>query len=259
MASEIMSVDCIPCLSDNYVWLVHEPSTNTTAVIDPSEATPVISALESRGWQLNYVLNTHHHMDHTGGNLELKQKYGAKIVGPAADQARIPGIDQAVRDGDVFKLGAVEFHVFDTPGHTRGHITYWAPGAEALFPGDTLFCLGCGRLFEGTPQQMWSSLSKLVQLPPNTRVYCAHEYTQSNARFAVTVDPQNAALVQRKAEIDAARAKGQRTVPSLLADELATNPFLRPHDPALRRHMGQALDAPDWEVFAAVRAAKDRF
>eukprot|EP00198_Chlamydomonas_reinhardtii_P013489 XP_001702826.1 predicted protein [Chlamydomonas reinhardtii] len=261
-----MEVVRVPCLSDNYVWLLHEAAPaggsggGRTAVVDPAEEAPVVEALAARGWSLDAVLNTHHHGDHTGANLALKRRFpGLVIVGPRADKDRIPGIDVQVGTGDTWHLGGLEVRVFDTPGHTRGHITYWVPQAASLFPGDTLFALGCGRLFEGSPQQMWTSLSQLAPLPDDTLVYCAHEYTQSNARFAVTVDPGNAALAQRKAAIDAARARGEPTVPSRLGEEKATNPFLRPHDPAIRQQLGFDAAAPDWQVFGAIRAAKDRF
>jgi len=255
-----LEIERVPCLSDNYSWLVHDPASGLTAVVDPAEQQPVEAALKAKGWSLHYIWNTHHHADHVGANTRLKASHaGLRIIGPKADEARIPGIDQAVADGDTFKLGGVEVRVFDTPGHTRGHITFHVPVADALFPGDTLFALGCGRLFEGTPQQMWASLSKLLPLPDATRVFCAHEYTQSNARFAVAVDSGNAALAARKAAIDDLRAKGIPTVPSTLGEEKATNPFLRPHDPALRAAMGLGPDAPDWQVFGAVRAAKDSF
>ncbi|KAF8058326.1 gloB [Scenedesmus sp. PABB004] len=259
-AGAAMEVVRVPALSDNYVWLLHEPTAGVTAVVDPAEAAPVEAALRERGWSLQYVLNTHHHHDHTGGNLALKRQHpGLQVVGPRADAARIPGIDVQLGDGDRWALGGQEMRVFDTPGHTRGHISLWFPGAKALFCGDTLFALGCGRLFEGDPQTMWASLSKLTPLPRDTLVYCAHEYTQSNARFAVTVDPHNAALAARKAAIDEARARGEATVPSLLGEELDTNPFLRPHDAGVRTGVGAAPGAADWEVFGAVRAAKDRF
>ncbi|GFR39999.1 hypothetical protein Agub_g533, partial [Astrephomene gubernaculifera] len=255
-----MEVVRVPCLSDNYVWLLRDEASGRTAVVDPAEAAPVMQALESRGWSLDAILNTHHHADHVGGNRALKTAFpAASIVGPRADRDRIPGIEVQVGDGDVWHFGSQRVEVFDTPGHTRGHITYWMPGADALFPGDTLFALGCGRLFEGSPQQMWASLSKLLPLPDTARVYCAHEYTAANARFAVTVDPGNAALKERKARVDEARARGEATVPSLLGEERATNPFLRPHDPAIRQQLGLGAAAEDWEVFAAVRAAKDRF
>ncbi|EFJ49495.1 hypothetical protein VOLCADRAFT_74188 [Volvox carteri f. nagariensis] len=250
----------VPCLSDNYVWLLREPTSGRTAVVDPAELHPVVSELERRGWVLDAILNTHHHWDHVGANLDLKRRFpSCDIVGPRADKDRIPGIEVQVGEGDSWHLGSLEVRVFDTPGHTRGHITYWVPQAGALFPGDTLFALGCGRLFEGSPRQMWSSLSKLLALPDHTRVYCAHEYTAANARFAMTVDPDNPQLADRKMRVDAARAKGEATVPSTLGEEKATNPFLRPGAPSVRKNMGLGPAAEDWEVFAAVRAAKDRF
>src|SRR5579875_3693668 len=174
----------IPVLKDNYVYLLHEPKRDVTAAVDPAVAAPVLKMLADTGWRLTHILNTHHHGDHTGGNLELKAATGCTIVGPRADRARIPGIDVELGEGDEYALGAAVARVFDVPGHTRGHIAYWFSGSRALFCGDTLFLMGCGRLFEGTPAQMWTSLSKLRALPPDTRVYCAHEYTQSNARFA---------------------------------------------------------------------------
>lgn len=252
-------IERVPCLSDNYVWLLHQPSTGLTAAVDPSEAGPVSSALQRKGWKLDYILNTHHHMDHTGGNLALKQQYGSVIVGPRADAARIPGIDVQLGDGDKWKLGDTELRVFDTPGHTRGHITFWCPSESLLFPGDTLFALGCGRTFEGDAQTMWASLDKLRPLPRDTQVYCAHEYTQSNAKFAVSVDPGNEKLQARKRQVDAAREQNLATVPSTLGEELDTNPFLRPQDPAIRAKLGFGPDAPDWQVFGALRTAKDRF
>ena len=253
-----LAIEPVLCLKDNYVWLLREPQSGNVAVVDPSEAAPVKAKLDQLGWTLTHILNTHHHADHTGGNLELKQATGATIVGPAADRDRIPGIDIALADGESYRFGTEPALVFDVPGHTRGHIAFWFSESDALFCGDTLFALGCGRLFEGTPQQMWTSLLKLRGLPPQTRVYCAHEYTQSNARFAVAVDPDNKALKSRAAQIDATRAKGKPTVPSTLAEERATNPFLRADDPVFAR--AQGMDAGDpVAVFAAIRSRKDKF
>ena len=252
-----LEIQQIPALRDNYIYLLREPKSGAVGAVDPSVAAPVLAALESRGLKLTHVINTHHHPDHTGGNLELKAATGAIIVGPLADKGRIPGIDVAVGDGDTFKFGDEAATVFDVPGHTRGHIAYWFKDSQALFSGDTLFLMGCGRLFEGTPQQMWSSLSKLKALPPATRVYCGHEYTQANARFALTVEPKNADLVARAQRVDAVRAAGQSTVPGTLADELATNPFLRADVPDLQRAMGAPGDAV--ATFAAIRKAKDVF
>jgi hydroxyacylglutathione hydrolase len=248
----------IPVLNDNYIYLVREPQSGAVGVVDPAVHEPVLAELKQRGWQLTHILNTHHHPDHVGGNLALKEATGCRIVGPEADAERIPGLDIAVADNEGINLGNETARVFDVPGHTRGHIAYWFADSKVLFCGDTLFALGCGRLFEGTPAQMWASLSKLRGLPDETRVYCAHEYTESNARFAVTVEPGNAALQQRQAQIMALRAAGKPTVPSLLGEEKATNPFLRPMSENLRETLGMA-DADDVAVFAETRRRKDGF
>jgi len=247
----------IPVLKDNYVYLIHEPQSRATGVVDPSVAPPILEAAQREGWRITHILNTHHHNDHTGGNREIKEATGCIIVGPRADRDRIPGIDVEVGDGETYEFGAEKAHVFDVPGHTRGHIAYHFANSRALFCGDTLFLMGCGRLFEGTPQQMWQSLSKLKALPPETRVFCAHEYTQANARFAVTVEPQNAALIARAKHVDEMRAQGQSTVPASLGEELATNPFLRADLPALQADAGAPGDAV--ATFAAIRRRKDNF
>jgi len=253
-----LEIHQIPTRRDNYVWLLREPSSGRVAVVDPSDAPPVIAKLDALGWTLDEVLATHHHNDHVGGVPELKDRYGCLVVGPRADHDRIPRIDKDVGDGDVHRFGALEARVFDTPGHTRGHISYWMPGAKALFCGDTLFALGCGRVFEGTMEQMWASLSKYEAVPDDTRVFCAHEYTQANAKFALTVEPGNAALVRRAKAVDALRAEGKSTVPSLMGEERATNPFLRAKLPEFRRAVGMA-DAAPAEVFGTVRTRKDKF
>ncbi|PSC76082.1 hydroxyacylglutathione hydrolase [Micractinium conductrix] len=255
----VLQIERVPCLSDNYSWLLHEPSAGVTAVVDPAEVAPVVAAAERLGWTLTHILNTHHHWDHVGGNEELKKRFGVTIVGPAADAARIPGIDVQLKDGDRYSLGAAELQCFDTPGHTRGHVTFHFPASKALFPGDTLFSLGCGRLFEGTPAQMWASLSKFAPLPGDTRVYCAHEYTESNARFAVHVDAGNEDLKRMHADITAKRARQEPTVPSVLDDERKCNPFLRPDSPAIRAALGVPADASNDVAFGAIRAAKDTF
>ncbi|MGH6943429.1 MAG: hydroxyacylglutathione hydrolase [Geminicoccaceae bacterium] len=253
-----LEIEQIPVLSDNYVYLIHEPKAGVTGVVDPALAAPVLDRLKAKGWSLDWILATHHHADHTGGNLELKQATGCRIAGPGADAARIPGIDLKLFEGDRFTLGETLAEVLETPGHTSGHISYWFPEAAALFCADTLFALGCGRVFEGSFDQMWSSLSKLARLPDEARAYCGHEYTQSNARFALTIDPDNPALKARALEIDGLRAAGRPTVPSTLAAERATNPFLRPNDPAIRRRLGME-SASDALVFAEIRRRKDRF
>jgi hydroxyacylglutathione hydrolase len=253
-----LRIEQIPVLSDNYVYLVHEPRAGVTGVVDPAVAGPVLDRLGNHGWKLDWILSTHHHADHTGGNLELKKATGCQIAGPKADAARIPGIDLGLGEGDRFRLGDAEAAVYETPGHTSGHISYWFAEAKALFCADTLFSLGCGRLFEGTPELMWRSLSKFAPLPDDALVYCAHEYTQSNARFALSVDPDNPALRARAAEVERLRAAGRPTVPSTLEAERAANPFLRPHDPAIRRRLGLE-DADNGAVFAELRRRKDAF
>ena len=248
----------IPVLDDNYVYLAHEPESGATAVVDPAVTEPVFAALEETGWTLTHILNTHHHGDHTGGNLEIKARTGCTIVGSATDRARIPGLDIEVGDGDLFKLGNAEARVYDVSGHTNGHIAYWFDGSDALFCGDTIFAIGCGRLIEGTPGEMWASLTKLMGLPDRTKVYCAHEYTQSNGRFALTVEPGNQALVDRMVQVDTARAQGRPTVPSTLDEELATNPFLRPDSADLQATIGVISDDPV-AVFGETRRLKDGF
>ncbi len=254
----MLEIDQIPVLNDNYVYLLHDHAGGATAVVDPAVSESVLDALLQRNWHLTHILNTHHHGDHVGGNLALKTKTGCTIVGPRADQDRIPGLDVALGDGDTYQLGESTTRVFDVPGHTRGHIAFWFECDRALFCGDTLFALGCGRLFEGTPAQMWSSLSKFANLPGDTRVYCAHEYTQANGQFALSVEPENEALQARMEKVNALRSRGEPTIPSTLGEELATNPFLRPHSAALRTHVGKHGGSAV-EVFAATRARKDRF
>lgn len=253
-----LTIHMFPCLADNYGYLLHDAESEVTAAVDTPDAAAIEAQLDAKGWRLTHILNTHHHADHAGGNLELKQRTGCTIVGPRADAARIPGIDVAVGEGDVVELGRHRATVFDTPGHTRGHIVYYFGANRAAFVGDTLFALGCGRLFEGTPGQMWSSLQKILQWPDDTRIYCAHEYTQSNARFALTVEPQNGALKERAAAVAQLRAAGQATVPSTLGEERATNPFLRPQSRDLRATI-ELPGAADVDVFAKTRALKDAF
>ncbi len=246
----------IPTRDDNYVYLLRDPGQGAVGVVDPSDAAPVMAELEARGWTLTHILNTHHHGDHTGGNMELKEKYGCTIVGARTDRDRIPGIDVEVGDGDSYQFGDATAVVYDTSGHTSGHISYWFEDSDALFCGDTLFALGCGRVFEGTFEQMWGSLLKLRDLPDATKVYCAHEYTQTNARFAETIEGGNQALTDRVAEIDALRADNKRTVPSLLGVEKATNPFLRADVASVAQAVGLP-GAGAAEVFAEVRTRKD--
>jgi hydroxyacylglutathione hydrolase len=234
----------IPVLSDNYVWLVHEPESGETAVIDPAVAESVLTAAEERGWRITQIWNTHWHPDHVGGNAAIKAATGCTITGPAAEATKIPGIDRAVAEGDSVTLGGVTASVMDVPAHTAGHIAYHCASAGAAFVGDTLFAMGCGRLFEGTAAQMFANMQRLAALPDDTAVYCAHEYTLSNARFAVTVEPDNSALTKRLALVEAMRARGEPTVPTSIGAEKATNPFMR---------------AASVAELAARRAAKDAF
>ena len=248
----------IPVLSDNYVYLVHEPIDGLTGVVDPSIAEPVLGALERQGWKLDYIINTHHHWDHTGGNVVLKAETGALVVGPLAEAERIPLIDRALKEGERFRFGQAAAQILDIPGHTSGHIAFWFEEDGALFCGDTLFSLGCGRLFEGTPAQMWNSLSKIRRLPDSTRIYCGHEYTEANGRFALTLEPKNSALVAMMARIRETRAQGRPTIPSELGDEKAANPFLRADQDELQAAIGMAGCDPV-AVFARVRSQKDGF
>ena len=254
----MLDIRQIPVLSDNFIYLVREPSRGQVAVIDPAVAEPVLAEARRLGWAITHILNTHHHGDHVGGNLAIKAATGCAIVGPGPDAARIPGIDVEVADGDTYDLGAERARVLFVPGHTRGHIAYWFADSRALFCGDTLFSIGCGRLFEGTPAQMWASLKRFRDLPPETRVYCAHEYTQSNVRFAVTVEPENAALRARESEVVRLRAAGQPTIPSTIGLERAANPFMRADEASVAAAMGLAGHDPV-EVFAEVRRRKDGF
>ncbi len=251
-----LEIEVVPALSDNYIFMVFEPESGTSGVVDPAEAGPVLASLKASGRGLDWIITTHHHSDHVGGNLELKERFGCRIVGPRADRDRIPGIDVEVGEGDTFELGKAVAKVFDTPGHTRGHISYWFEEARALFCGDTLFAVGCGRLLEGDAPTMWSSLSKLMVLPDDTKVYCGHEYTLSNARFARTVDPDNLALSQRVAQIQSARGRNEPTIPTTIGREKATNPFLRAGNADIRRRLGME-DSSDAEVFGEIRRRKD--
>ncbi len=248
----------IPVLSDNYVYLLHETASGLTAAVDPAVPEPVLAELESREWRLTHIFNTHHHWDHIGANEALKSRTGCQVVGFRGDSRRIPGIDHLVNEGMAIEFGASLGRVLEVPGHTRGHIAYWFEASDAVFCGDTLFALGCGRLFEGTAQQMWNSLCKLRALPKATRVYCAHEYTLSNARFALSLEPDYPPLLNRAKQVEALRREGKPTVPSTMGEETLTNPFLRADDPQLQRRLGMKGE-PAVAVFAELRHRKDRF
>jgi len=234
----------IAALSDNYIWMAHEPESGETVVVDPAEAEPVLAEAARRGWHIGQIWNTHWHPDHTGGNGAIKEATGCTITGPAAEAARIPTLDRQVREGERVRIGAIEAFVLEVPAHTAGHIAYHLPGEELIFVGDTLFAMGCGRLFEGNADQMFANMRRLAQLPPQTQVYCAHEYTLANGRYALAAEPDNAAVRERMEQVELARAAGAATVPTSIGLELATNPFMR---------------AATAEELARRRQAKDRF
>lgn len=233
----------IPALTDNYIWLVHDPVSDQTMVVDPAEAEPVLAEADRRGWRIGQIWNTHWHPDHTGGNAAIKEATGAIVSGPAAEAARIPTLDVTLSEGDSVRLGDHVATVLETPGHTAGHITLHFADDAIVFTGDTLFAMGCGRLFEGDAAQMFANMQRLAALPPETIVYCAHEYTQSNGRFALVAEPDNEATRERMKTVDSNRAQGVATVPTTIAEELATNPFLRADSAAQLGERRAAKDA----------------
>jgi hydroxyacylglutathione hydrolase len=253
-----LEIVTVPCLSDNYAYLLHDRATGATAVVDVPDADAVEKALSERGWTLTDILVTHHHPDHIDGVDALRAATGARVTGARADAHRLPALDRAVAGEDSFEMGSVEVHVLDVPGHTVGHIAFHIPAAQAVFTADSLMGLGCGRLFEGTPEQMWQSLSDLAALPSGTMVYPGHEYTEANARFALTIEPRNRELISHAERVRAARAGGKPTVPATLAEELATNPFLRARLPEVKAAIGRP-GATDAEAFAEIRRRKDVF
>ncbi len=248
----------VPCLSDNYAFLLHETGTGETALVDAPEAAPVLAELDRRGWRLSEIWITHHHDDHVGAVDALREATGARVLGNGADAKRLPPLDREVQAGESFDFAGHDVRVIDVSGHTVGHVAFYVADAKAAFTADSLMALGCGRLFEGTAPQMWESLQRLAALPPETLICSGHEYTQSNARFAQTIEPDNPALMSRVEEIDAARAAGRPTVPSTLEAESLTNPFLRADLPELQETLGLSGYAPS-EVFAEIRSRKDRF
>ena len=251
-----LEVEQFICRSDNFGILARDTQTGETALIDAPEERAILDAVERTGWTPSMILITHHHADHVEANLALKERFGLTIVGPAGEAEKISGIDRQVREGDTISVGKSKARVIETPGHTAGHISYHFADAGIAFTADTLFALGCGRLFECTPPVMLESLKKLATLPLETAIYCGHEYTEANARFALSVDPTNSALKERAQKIRALRREGKPTLPTTLGEEMATNPFLRWHDPVIRRNLGME-DASDEDVFAEIRKRKD--
>ena len=244
MTRSSLEIACVPVLSDNYVWLLHDGASEETAVIDPAVAEPVLKAAAERGWRITQIWNTHWHPDHVGGNREIKAATGCRVTGPVAEAGRIDTLDVAVREGDVATLGDLRAEIWEVPAHTAGHIAYHLPEEGVIFIGDTLFAMGCGRLFEGTAGQMFANMRRLAELDGETRAYCAHEYTLSNGRFAQAMEPGNADIARRMEEVRALREEGRPTVPTTIALERATNPFMR---------------AANAEELARLRAAKDSF
>ena len=245
------------CLKDNFGVLVHDPESGATAAVDAPDAAPVEAALAATGWRLTDILVTHHHHDHTGGIEELKRRHRCRVVAPDAEADGIPEVDETVREGDEVRVGALTARVIETPGHTAGHISYVFPADKLAFVGDTLFSIGCGRLIEGNPEMMWQSLLKLRSLPDDTQIFCGHEYTQANIRFAKTIEPENPALLARERDVTGLVAAKHATIPSTMGEEKAANPFLRADLPALAQSVGLA-GSPAWKVFAEIRERKNR-
>lgn len=252
-----LDIVLLPCLADNYCVILHEPESGETAAIDAPNAAAIKAALAERGWRLNQLFITHHHTDHTGGIDELKAFYGMPVTGPEAEADRISGLTRTVTAKSELSFAGRPIQVLETPGHTLGHVTYYFPNDGLVFTGDTLFSLGSGKIFEGDPEMMWASVSKIAALPDTTNVYCGHEYTLNNARFALTIEPENDALKKRAAEVEALRAAGKPTLPTMIGQEKATNPFLRPQSRSIQARLGM-LGAPDWEVFARIRQLKNK-
>ena len=253
-----LEVHQFPTRNDNYGVLIHDAATEATASIDAPDAEELLAALHEKGWVLTHILTTHHHHDHTAGNTIVKRMTGCTIVGAAKEAGSIPGIDVQVAEGDRVEIGGAKGQVIETPGHTRGHVSYYFPDDKLVVVGDTLFSVGCGKLLEGDAKMMWSSLQKLMALPPDTKLYCGHEYTNANCRFALTVEPENEALQARAAEVAELAKQGLPALPTTIAQELATNPFLRPGSPAIQKRLGMEGRELS-EIFGEIRRRKDRF
>lgn len=253
-----LQIHQFPTRSDNFGVLIHDPKTEATAAIDAPDAEELLAALHEKGWTLTHILTTHHHHDHTAGNTIVKRMTGCTVIGPAKEAGSIPAIDVAVKEGDIVEIGGAKGRVIETPGHTKGHVSYYFPDDGVVFVGDTLFSVGCGKLLEGDAKTMWSSLTKLAQLPPETRLYCGHEYTDKNCRFALTIEPENGALRARASEAAALTERGEPTLPTTIGEELVTNPFLRPSSPEIQKRLGME-GKPLHEIFGEIRRRKDRF
>jgi len=254
----MIKIQQLAVLNDNYIYLIHDTESGDTAVVDPALADPVLSELKNNNWRLKYILNTHHHNDHVGGNIALKNATHCTIAGSATNYVRIPAIDLKLQENDTLNLGSYSIKVIECSGHTLGHIAFYIPEAHALFCGDTLFSMGCGRLFEGSAEQMWQSLKKFMQLPLATQIYCAHEYSLANAQFALSVEPNNQDLIKVNQQVTQLRADKLPTVPTSLESELATNPFLRPDSTAIRSTLNMN-NASDLAIFTELRKRKDNF
>ena len=252
-----MIIEIIPCLSDNYSYLIHEKKLNTVSIVDPSEFKTCDEVIKKYK-KLDFILNTHHHADHVGANLELKKKYNSKILGSDSDKNRIPGIDIFLKENQKQKIGNLEFEVIFIPGHTKGHIAFFFRKEKIAFTGDTLFSLGCGRVFEGTHEEMFNSLNKIKNLPPDTKIYCGHEYTKTNLNFCLTYDPTNTLLKEKQVDILKKLNSNQPTIPSTLGQEIETNIFLRCNDPGIKHAIG-LKDSSELEVFSKLRDLKDTF
>ena len=258
MAKRDLQTILIPCLSDNYAVLAHDPEEKVTLLVDAPISAQILDTLEENAWKLTHILLTHHHHDHIGGLAALRAVTGATVYGPAASQKKVPSIDVGLEDGDSFDFGDIKVHALGTPGHTMDHLSFWLPDAELAFTGDTLFAMGCGRVFEGSLEDMWFSVDKLAKLPPETTIFCGHEYTEANGDFCLSIEPDNELLKQRVGEVKEKRANGEPTIPTTILEELATNTFIRANNADVKAALGMP-NATDAEAFAEIRTRKDNF